>query len=98
MSSRYNLMVYHSRSYSYFLGRTPLRKHEEPLVGGNMDITVKLKTARTSRGITMVQLGDKIGCSKQYIYALEKGNIKLSYEMAVKIATALETTPDELFL
>lgn len=63
-----------------------------------MNNPAKIKTARISRGITMVQLGDMIGCSKQYIYALKKGNIKLSYEMAVKIATALETTPDVLFL
>jgi len=63
-----------------------------------MDIAAKLKTARTSRGLTMVQLGSMIGCSKQYIFALEKGGIRLSYELAVKIATAMGTTPDELFL
>lgn len=63
-----------------------------------MNIPEKLKQARLSHNLTMVQLGDMIGCSKQYIYALEKGNIKLSYEMAVKIATALGTTPDEMLL
>jgi len=46
----------------------------------------------------MVQMGSMIGCSKQYVFALEKGDIRLSYEMAVKIATALGTTPDEIFL
>jgi len=63
-----------------------------------MDIPARLKYTRTSRGLTMVQLGSLIGCSKQYIYALESGDVRLSYEMAVKIATALGTTPDELFL
>ncbi len=63
-----------------------------------MDIPARLKYTRTSRGLTMVQLGSLIGCSKQYIYALESGDVRLSYEMAVKIATALGTTPDELLL
>jgi len=63
-----------------------------------MDIPTRLKTTRISRGLTMVELGSLIGCSKQYIYALESGGVRLSYEMAVKIATALGTTPDELFL
>jgi len=44
------------------------------------------------------QLGDIIGRSKQYMYTLEKGNIRLSYEMAAKIARAMGTTPDEIFL
>jgi len=44
------------------------------------------------------QLGDIIGRSKQYMSTLEKGNIRLSYEMAAKIARAMGTTPDEIFL
>lgn len=63
-----------------------------------MDISLKLKQARLSRGLTMVQLGAMVSHSKQYMYALEKGNIRLSYEMAVMIAKALGTTPDEIFL
>lgn len=63
-----------------------------------MNIPLKLKQARLSRGLTMVQLGAMVSRSKQYMYALENGGIRLSYEMAVKIAKALGTTPDKLFL
>jgi len=63
-----------------------------------MDILSKLKNFRLSRNLTLEQLGAMVGCSKQYMCALEKGNIRLSYEMAVKIAEAMGTTPDEIFL
>ena len=38
------------------------------------------------------------GKSKQYMSELARGNIRLTYDMAVKIAEALNTTPDDLFL
>lgn len=63
-----------------------------------MNIADKLKTARMSRDLTLEQLGSMVGRSKQYMYLLEKGGIRLSYEMAVEIAAALGTTPDEIFL
>lgn len=47
---------------------------------------------------TLVDLGGKIGKSKQYLSELGRGHIRLSYDMAVKIAEALDTTPDALFL
>lgn len=63
-----------------------------------MDIPTKLKQARLSHHLTLEQLGAMVGRSKQYMFALEKGSIRLSYEMAVKIAKALDTTPDEMLL
>ena len=63
-----------------------------------MNIPLNLKNARLSHNLTLEQLGVIVGRSKQYMYALEKGNIRLSYEMAVKIAEAMGTTPDEIFL
>ncbi len=63
-----------------------------------MDIPLKLKQARLSHNLTLEQLGAMVSRSKQYTYALEKGNIRLSYEMAVNIVTALVTTPYKLFL
>jgi putative transcriptional regulator len=50
------------------------------------------------RGISLTELGRRIGKSKQYMSELSRGNIRLTYEMAVKIAQALGTTPDDLFL
>ena len=63
-----------------------------------MSLPDLIHKARTDRGLTLDQLGDMIGRSKQYMSQLEKGRIRLSYETAVKIAKALETTPDRLFL
>ena len=63
-----------------------------------INIPVKLKHTRLLYNLMLEQLGDIIGRSKQYMYTLEKGNIRLSYEMAAKIARAMGTTPDEIFL
>lgn len=53
---------------------------------------------RKTYRITLAEVGRRIGKSKQYMSELAKGNIRLSYGMAVKIARALGTTPDALFL
>lgn len=50
------------------------------------------------RNITLAELGRRIGKSRQYMSELARGNIRLTYEMALKIAEALGTTPDSLFL
>ena len=63
-----------------------------------MDIPLLLKQARLSHNLTLEALGAKVNRSKQYMYLLEKGGIRLSYEMAVKIASAMGTTPDAIFL
>lgn len=48
-------------------------------------------------GLTLAELGRRIGKSKQYMSELARGNIRLKYEMALKIAEVFGTTPDELF-
>lgn len=49
-------------------------------------------------GITLTELGNRIGETKQYMSELGRGNIRLTYEMAVKVAMVFNTTPDALFL
>lgn len=51
-----------------------------------------------NHNITLAELGRRVGKSKQYMTELGKGRIRLTYEMAAKIALELNTTPDELFL
>ncbi len=63
-----------------------------------MNIPLLLKQARLSNDLTLEQLGNMVGRSKQYLNQVEKGKIRLSYELAVKIAKALGTTPDAIFL
>jgi putative transcriptional regulator len=57
-----------------------------------------LKQICKENNITLTKLGQKIGKSKQYMSELARGNIRLTYNMAVEIAEALNTTPDDLFL
>ncbi|HNZ08639.1 MAG TPA: helix-turn-helix transcriptional regulator [Bacillota bacterium] len=62
-----------------------------------MNLPDSIRKARLDRGLTLVEYGGLIGRTKQYMYLLEKGKIKLSYEMAVRLAKALDTTPDRMF-
>lgn len=57
-----------------------------------------IKALREKHGLTLEALGKRVGKSKQYISELEKGRIRLTYDMAVKIAAAVGSTPDEIFL
>lgn len=63
-----------------------------------MDLPDMIRKARLDRGLTLEDFGKLIGRSKQYMFLLENGRIRLSYETAVKIAKALGTKPDALFL
>ena len=59
---------------------------------------LKIKFYCRENGITMSELAKKIGKSKQYISALVNGNIRLQYDIAVRIAEEFDTTPDHIFL
>lgn len=48
--------------------------------------------------ITMSELAEKLGKSKQYISALVTGTIRLRYDMAVMIAQIFNMKPDDIFL
>ena len=52
---------------------------------------------RKNRKISLDELAQQLGVSKSYLSLIEKGSRKLSYDLAVRIASCLETTPDELF-
>jgi len=43
-------------------------------------------------------MASKLDVSFQYYWMIENGKRGLSYEMAVKIAEILDTTPDYIFL
>ncbi len=58
----------------------------------------QLRKVRLQHGLTLAELGKHLGKSKQYMSELERGNIRLSYDMAVRIARIFGTTPDALFL
>lgn len=58
----------------------------------------RIREIREAHGMTLEQLGQHLGKSKQYMSELERGNIRLTYEMAVNIARVFNATPDEIFL
>lgn len=60
----------------------------------NGNVANKLKEARIEAQLTQMELGKKIGKSKQWVSELERGNIKLSFEMAIQISKLLKKSLD----
>lgn len=58
----------------------------------------KLKCLRLRDRSSYKAMADMLGISKTYYWQLENDKRRMSYEMAVKIASLFHTTPDELFL
>lgn len=59
-----------------------------------LNISQHVKTARKDANLTQSELGFLIGKSKQWVSELERGNIRLSYEMAINIANACNKSTD----
>lgn len=57
-----------------------------------------LKVLREREDFSYQNMADKLNVSFQYYWMIENGKRKLSYEMAIKIAKILGTTPDKIFL
>lgn len=67
--------------------------------GVKMDVSTintakRVKDARKDAKLTQTELGKRIGKSKQWVSELERGNIKLSFQMAVSISNACNKTTD----
>lgn len=54
----------------------------------------RVKDARKDAKLTQTELGKRIGKSKQWVSELERGNIKLSFEMAVSISNVCDKTTE----
>lgn len=59
-----------------------------------INIAERVKDARRGAKLTQTELGKRIGKSKQWVSELERGNIKLSFEMAVSISNACNKTTE----
>ena len=59
-----------------------------------INIAYRVKDARMDAKLTQTELGKKIGKSKQWVSELERGNIKLSFEMAILISNACDKTTE----
>jgi len=58
----------------------------------------RIRQIREQKDLTQTQLAQRLGRTKQWLSELERGNVRLSYEMAVAVASQFGTTPDAIFL
>jgi len=68
-----------------------------PLSLGRKSIGQRITRLRKERGYTQKELVNKIGISQKLLSAYEVNRLKLSAEMAIRLANALEVSADELF-
>jgi transcriptional regulator with XRE-family HTH domain len=61
-----------------------------------MDIAMRIRSLRKSRGLTQVDLAQKLGTSQKVICDYEKGHAKPSSTRLPALATILGTTVDNL--
>lgn len=59
-----------------------------------INIAERVKDARRDAKLTQTELGKRIGKSKQWVSELERGNIKLNFEMAISISNACNKTTE----
>ena len=53
-----------------------------------------LRRERLKHQLTQVEIGKRIGRSKQWVSELERGNIRLNVDVAVALASILDVTVD----
>ena len=69
-----------------------------PLDAGGETIGDRVARLRKERGFTQVELAAKVGIIQTIVSAIEKGALKLSAEMASRLAVALEVSTDDLLM
>ena len=67
-----------------------------PVNSGTETLGERIARIRNERGYTQIELAEKIGIIQSIVSAIERDVLKLSAEMAVRFARALEITTDEL--
>lgn len=60
-------------------------------------VGARIKTLRTKRGLSQVELAEKAKSQDTYIGEIERGHRNISLKMLAKIADALEVSVDDLF-
>jgi putative transcriptional regulator len=62
-----------------------------------MDLCNRLKEIRLTMGLTQESLAVKVGVTRQTIIAVEKGKFAPSVKLALELASALNTSLDNVF-
>ncbi len=58
---------------------------------------LKLKLARTEKGLSQQKIADLVGATRQTIGLIEKGKYNPTLNLCIKIARALDKTLNDLF-
>lgn len=69
-----------------------------PPIPTSESISERVSRIRKERGFTQVELAEKIGVIQSIVSAIERDVLKLSAEMAVRFALALEVSTDDLLM
>ena len=59
-------------------------------------IAKRIAELRKAKGLTQTELGEQIGLSQKQLTSYETGKVRLTDEMIVRLALALNTSADEL--
>jgi len=62
-----------------------------------MNLCNRLREIRLDMGLTQERLADKVGVTRQTIIAVEKGKFVPSVKLALELASALNTTLENVF-
>ena len=68
--------------------------HKKPAISSGIQ---KLADYRLARGLTQSDLGRRIGVSRQFLNQMEAGRVLPNVAVALRLASALERTVEELF-
>jgi transcriptional regulator with XRE-family HTH domain len=72
-------------------------KHElKPLDLGNQTIGQRIAGLRKERGLSQLDLAERIGISRQLVASYERGRVRLYDEMVARFAIALGVSADEI--
>lgn len=69
-----------------------------PPIPAKESLGERVARIRKERGFTQVELAEKIGVIQSIVSAIERDVLKLSAEMAIRFALALEVTTDDLLM
>ena len=67
-----------------------------PIDRGKETIGTRIARIRKERGLSQAQLAEHIGIIQAIVSAYERGKLRLTADMAVRLAQALSVTTDEL--
>ena len=61
-----------------------------------MELNLRIRELRTDKGLTLVELAEKVGVSTPHLSEVERGKKNLNNHLMVRIAAALGVSPEDL--